>query len=80
MSTLRAARLKRANAELRRLLNVIDHPDGKALPPNESQELERRMVRWSRIVERLVLRPTLIRQPRYTLDEEDGRAPARRAA
>ena len=80
MSTPRAARLKRANAELRRLLNVIDHPDGKALPSAEYQELEQRMVRWSRIVERLVLRPTVIRQPRYNLHEEDGGAPARRAA
>ena len=47
-------RLLRANRELRRVLDAIQHPSAKALPRHVYQALERRANRWSYVVERLI--------------------------
>ncbi|HEU5318804.1 MAG TPA: hypothetical protein VFX49_22005 [Chloroflexota bacterium] len=57
MSSPRAARLVRANAELRRLLNLIDEPDSSALPAPAYAALLERASRWAEVVERLILEP-----------------------
>ena len=47
-------RLLRANDELRRVLRAIEDPSAKLLPRHVYEALERRMQRWSRVVEMLI--------------------------
>ena len=48
-------RLLRANEELRRVLRLIEDPNARLLPRHVYEALERRMQRWSRVVETLIL-------------------------
>ena len=67
MSSPRASRLIRANAELRRLLNLLDDPTTAALPPDAYAALRQRALRWAAIVERLIFDPGTYR---YVEDDE----------